>query len=315
MKNIPLSGQKPGGVVTNMSAGWAPRPLCRDSETLETKRMNPRPDGLLGTLARKAVRQGTEALTGGTCHPESPASAASARARRPWRVSWGCWASPPPATWRSPSSLAVFAPAPPMRAFCGRQPPPEGLFLSQQPKKNTTGRGGSRQERGARVLQPTALFPREHPAQCQAQHEFPSFPTSWSGGFTPILRLLVTFDLWHDYAEIFKTKNKLKINQEASPTWHSRNESWLGTMRLRVRSLAFLSGLRIRHCHELWCMLQMPLGSHVAISVGRWLRLQLDPWPGNCHMLGEQPKKQQKDTHKKRCQVFPKKSRNLFHFN
>ena len=27
----------------------------------------------------------------------------------------------------------------------------------------------------------------------------------------------------------------------------------LGTMRLRVRSLALLSGLRIQHCYELWC--------------------------------------------------------------
>ena len=27
----------------------------------------------------------------------------------------------------------------------------------------------------------------------------------------------------------------------------------LGTMRLQVQSLAMLSGLRIRHCRELWC--------------------------------------------------------------
>ena len=30
---------------------------------------------------------------------------------------------------------------------------------------------------------------------------------------------------------------------------------WLGTMRLQVRSLDFLSGLRIWHCRELWCRL------------------------------------------------------------
>ena len=29
----------------------------------------------------------------------------------------------------------------------------------------------------------------------------------------------------------------------------------LGTMKLRVGSLALLSGLRIRHCHELWLRL------------------------------------------------------------
>ena len=41
----------------------------------------------------------------------------------------------------------------------------------------------------------------------------------------------------------------------------------LGTMRFRVQSLALLSRLRIRHCHELWCRLQMRLGSGVAVAV------------------------------------------------
>ena len=34
-----------------------------------------------------------------------------------------------------------------------------------------------------------------------------------------------------------------------------------------VPSLASLSGLRIRRCHELWCSLQMRLRSHVAVAV------------------------------------------------
>ena len=41
----------------------------------------------------------------------------------------------------------------------------------------------------------------------------------------------------------------------------------LGTMRLRVRSLASLSGLGVQHCHELWHRLQMWLGSGVAMAV------------------------------------------------
>ena len=40
-----------------------------------------------------------------------------------------------------------------------------------------------------------------------------------------------------------------------------------GTMRLRVRSLALLSGLRIQRCRELWCRLQPQLGSCVAVAV------------------------------------------------
>uniref|UniRef100_A0A8C3X0H2 Ig-like domain-containing protein n=1 Tax=Catagonus wagneri TaxID=51154 RepID=A0A8C3X0H2_9CETA len=41
----------------------------------------------------------------------------------------------------------------------------------------------------------------------------------------------------------------------------------LVSMRTRVRSLASLSGLRIRHCRELWCRLETCLGSHVAVAV------------------------------------------------
>ena len=38
-------------------------------------------------------------------------------------------------------------------------------------------------------------------------------------------------------------------------------------MRMRVQSLASLSGLGIQLCHELWCRWQMQLGSHVAVAV------------------------------------------------
>ena len=41
----------------------------------------------------------------------------------------------------------------------------------------------------------------------------------------------------------------------------------LGTMRFGVQSLALLSGLRIRHCQELWCRSQILLGSGVAVAV------------------------------------------------
>ena len=38
-------------------------------------------------------------------------------------------------------------------------------------------------------------------------------------------------------------------------------------MRMQVWSLALLSELRIRRCHELWYRSQMRLGSHVAVAV------------------------------------------------
>ena len=37
--------------------------------------------------------------------------------------------------------------------------------------------------------------------------------------------------------------------------------------RIRVVFMVPLHGLRILHCRELWCRLQMQLGSHVAVAV------------------------------------------------
>ena len=42
---------------------------------------------------------------------------------------------------------------------------------------------------------------------------------------------------------------------------------WLASMKTQVWSLAFLSGLRIQHCHELWCRLQALLRSCVAVAL------------------------------------------------
>ena len=39
------------------------------------------------------------------------------------------------------------------------------------------------------------------------------------------------------------------------------------SMRTQVLSLASFSGLRIWHCHELWCRSQMRLGSGIGVAV------------------------------------------------
>ena len=44
-------------------------------------------------------------------------------------------------------------------------------------------------------------------------------------------------------------------------------------MRMQVKSLASLSGLRSQCCHELWCRSQTQLGSGVAVAVCLWCRL------------------------------------------
>ena len=38
-------------------------------------------------------------------------------------------------------------------------------------------------------------------------------------------------------------------------------------MRMQIQSLALLSGLRIRRCCELWCRLQVQVGSGIAVAV------------------------------------------------
>ena len=46
-----------------------------------------------------------------------------------------------------------------------------------------------------------------------------------------------------------------------------QKQTQLVSVRMQVRSLASLSGLRIQHYHELWCKSQMWLGSQVAMAV------------------------------------------------
>ena len=46
-------------------------------------------------------------------------------------------------------------------------------------------------------------------------------------------------------------------------------QTQLVSMRIGVQSLALLSGLNIRHCHELWCRWQRQLGSCVAVAGGQ----------------------------------------------
>ena len=60
---------------------------------------------------------------------------------------------------------------------------------------------------------------------------------------------------------IFKTGNR-----ELS-LWLSRLRTQLVSMRMQVRSLTSLGGLRIRYCSKLWHSLQMWLGSGIAVAV------------------------------------------------
>ena len=85
----------------------------------------------------------------------------------------------------------------------------------------------------------------------------------------------------------------------------------LGTMRLQVqvRSLPLLSGLRIWHCHELWCRLQTWLGSCVAVTVAQASSYSSDQTPSlgisMCRRCGPKRKTKKKKTKKKNVLFDP----------
>ena len=58
-----------------------------------------------------------------------------------------------------------------------------------------------------------------------------------------------------------------KIYKLGVPVMAQRKRIQLRTVRLWVRSLALLSGLRIQRCRELWCRSQTQLRSGVAMAV------------------------------------------------
>ena len=51
-----------------------------------------------------------------------------------------------------------------------------------------------------------------------------------------------------------------------APIMAQQKRIQLETMRLWVRPLALLSGLRIQCCHELWCRLQTRFRSGIAVA-------------------------------------------------
>ena len=57
----------------------------------------------------------------------------------------------------------------------------------------------------------------------------------------------------------------LKCGLLGVPIVAQQKRIWRVTTRTQVRSLASLSGLRIRHHHKLWCRSQMRLGSGIAV--------------------------------------------------
>ena len=85
----------------------------------------------------------------------------------------------------------------------------------------------------------------------------------------------------------------LQISQNWSSRCGAAEMNLTRTMRLQVRSLASLSGLRMQHCGELWCRSQTWLGSGVAVAVAQAgsYSSDLTPHLGTSICCGSSPKK------------------------
>ena len=97
-------------------------------------------------------------------------------------------------------------------------------------------------------------------------------------------------------------KDKTENQGQGVPTVVQQKQIRLGSVRMQVWSLASLRGLRIQRCHELWCRLQIQLGSAVAVAVVETGIYSSDLTPSlgisMCHKCG--PKKTKKKKKKKK---------------
>ena len=72
--------------------------------------------------------------------------------------------------------------------------------------------------------------------------------------------------------KIYKWPISIQKDVQGVPIVAQQKEICLLCMRIQVRSLASLSGLRIWSCPELWYSVQMRLSSGVAMPVQAWRR-------------------------------------------
>ena len=80
----------------------------------------------------------------------------------------------------------------------------------------------------------------------------------------------------------------------------------LASLRMQILTLAFLSGLRIWYCHELWRRSQMRLGSGIAVAVAQADNCSSDWTPslGNSIYRRHGPKKTKTKQNKKKNAVL-----------
>ena len=89
----------------------------------------------------------------------------------------------------------------------------------------------------------------------------PDLPTSSSPHHPPSYHISLLSSPCISLFHLFQRKGP------GVPVLAQWKQIWLGIMRLGVRSLTSLCGLRVQRCCELRCRLQTRLRSHVAVAV------------------------------------------------
>ena len=95
---------------------------------------------------------------------------------------------------------------------------------------------------------------------------------------------------------IQRSAHKNQLHFLEFPLWFSGLQTQLVSMRLQVWSLASLTRWRIWHCSELWCRMQMWLGSFVAVAMVQASNCSSNSTPGlgTSMWCSRGPKKQEK---------------------
>ena len=97
------------------------------------------------------------------------------------------------------------------------------------------------------LLRPS-IFLKESGKKCESLFSLSPPFQPWQSKY--ILYLIGKFGDTQDF--VFEWQHPSWKTKMGVPIVAQQKRIWLGTMKLRVRSLALFSGLRIWHCRELW---------------------------------------------------------------
>ena len=90
---------------------------------------------------------------------------------------------------------------------------------------------------------------------------------SGSGIVTATSRITAVAQVWSLAQNVHMPWSMASKKEREFPLWLSGLQTLLVSMMMRIQSLASVSGLRIWHCWEPWCVSKTQLGFWVAVAV------------------------------------------------